>query len=161
VKKKHDLDMAVALELGVPQRVVSRVTKTFIEELSKALVSDGAVYVDHFGRFLTTKCLGVGNSLKRGTLKPGESAGINEVHTEYRTRVSFKRAPLLSRRQRDADRRIDMDKYAVDESTDQEALEKRAAKGCPKCGAEPEKHGKVLMCPTHGTEPFESNKEIG
>lgn len=50
-----------------------------------------------------------------------------------------------------------MEKYGVDESTDQEKLEKQAAEGCPVCGRKPEKHGKVLMCPVHGTEPFEGD----
>ena len=50
-----------------------------------------------------------------------------------------------------------MEKYGVDESTgvNQQQLEKQAAKGCPDCGKELTKHGSVLMCPTHGTEPFE------
>lgn len=52
-----------------------------------------------------------------------------------------------------------MDKYAVDESTDQEKLEKAAAQGCPICGKTPERHGNVLMCPEHGSEPFEQKKE--
>lgn len=54
-----------------------------------------------------------------------------------------------------------MEKYGVDESTgvDQEQLEKRAAKGCPECGKELTKHGSVLMCPVHGTEPFEKPQE--
>lgn len=48
-----------------------------------------------------------------------------------------------------------MDKYAVDETTDQEKLEKAAAEGCPICGKKPERHGNTLICPTHGSEPFE------
>lgn len=48
-----------------------------------------------------------------------------------------------------------MDKYGVDESVDQEALEKKAASGCPRCGKDLVKHGSVVMCPDHGTEPFE------
>lgn len=46
-----------------------------------------------------------------------------------------------------------MDKYAVDESTSD--LEKRAAAGCPVCGKKPERRGNVLLCPVHGSEPFE------
>lgn len=48
-----------------------------------------------------------------------------------------------------------MDKFGVDESTDQERLEKMASQGCPICGAKVIRHGSVLMCPIHGTEPFE------
>lgn len=51
-----------------------------------------------------------------------------------------------------------MEKLGVDEQNDSEALEKAAAKGCPICGAEPERHGSVLICPVHGSEPFEKQK---
>lgn len=46
-------------------------------------------------------------------------------------------------------------KYGVDETVDQTALEKKASTGCPECGAELVKHGSTVMCPKHGTEPFE------
>ncbi len=49
-----------------------------------------------------------------------------------------------------------MEKYGVDESVDQETLEKKAAQGCPECGKPLTKHGNVVMCETHGTEPFEA-----
>lgn len=48
-----------------------------------------------------------------------------------------------------------MEKYAVDEGVKDEALEKAASEGCPECGATVEKHGRILVCPTHGTAPFE------
>lgn len=49
-----------------------------------------------------------------------------------------------------------MDKYAVDElAGSSEDLEKKAQKGCPVCGRTPEVHGSVLICPVHGSEPFE------
>lgn len=51
-----------------------------------------------------------------------------------------------------------MEKFGVDEGVDQEALEKKAAQGCPICGAKVQRHGTVLMCPTHGTEPWEDNR---
>ena len=51
------------------------------------------------------------------------------------------------------------EKYAVDENVDQEQLEKQAASGCPECGKKVERHGNVLMCPTHGSEPFERSKK--
>jgi uncharacterized Zn finger protein (UPF0148 family) len=49
----------------------------------------------------------------------------------------------------------EMEKYGVDEGIDQEKLEKSAAEGCPMCGAKLQKHGSTLICPTHGSEPFE------
>jgi len=53
---------------------------------------------------------------------------------------------------------MSLEKYGVDENVDGEDLEKKAAEGCPKCGAKPVRHGKLLMCPTHGSEPFEQPK---
>lgn len=52
-----------------------------------------------------------------------------------------------------------MEKFGVDESANQEQLEKASAAGCPICGAKPERHGNVLMCPTHGSEPFEQKQK--
>lgn len=49
----------------------------------------------------------------------------------------------------------EMEKYGVNEGVNQEELEKRASQGCPECGAKPTRHGTTLMCPTHGSEPFE------
>lgn len=50
-----------------------------------------------------------------------------------------------------------MDKYAVDETKglSSEEQEKRAAQGCPLCGKALVKHGSVVLCPIHGSEPFE------
>ena len=47
-----------------------------------------------------------------------------------------------------------MDKYSVDQTVDSEQLEKAASEGCPECGAKCAQHGSVLICPRHGTEPF-------
>lgn len=52
-----------------------------------------------------------------------------------------------------------MDKLGVDESVNQTVMEKAAAEGCPECGAKCEQHGSLLMCPRHGTEPFERKRE--
>jgi nucleoid DNA-binding protein len=50
-----------------------------------------------------------------------------------------------------------MDKYAVDETAGHtsEELEKKAQAGCPLCGRTPDRHGSTLLCPAHGSEPFE------
>ncbi len=48
-----------------------------------------------------------------------------------------------------------IEKYGVDESVNEEDLEKKAAAGCPVCGRKPERRGKLLFCPEHGSEPFE------
>lgn len=51
-----------------------------------------------------------------------------------------------------------MEKYGVNESVDQTGLEKAAAQGCPECGAKCERHGNTLICPKHGSAPFENEK---
>jgi uncharacterized Zn finger protein (UPF0148 family) len=51
-----------------------------------------------------------------------------------------------------------MEKYGVDESGSRDENEKQAAKGCPQCGQPLEKHGSVMKCPVHGTEPFEASE---
>jgi hypothetical protein len=48
-----------------------------------------------------------------------------------------------------------MSKFGVDEGSNQEELEKVAGNGCPTCGRKPTRHGSVLICPVHGSEPFE------
>lgn len=49
----------------------------------------------------------------------------------------------------------EMTKLGVSEGVDQDAMEKAASEGCPKCGAACIQHGQLLSCPVHGTEPFE------
>jgi len=51
-----------------------------------------------------------------------------------------------------------VEKYAVDEQGKRAENEKQSAAGCPECGQPLEKHGAVVKCPTHGTEPFEANR---
>lgn len=51
-----------------------------------------------------------------------------------------------------------MDKFGVDQSIDQAAMEKAATQGCPECGAKVTRDGSIMRCPVHGTEPFEQPK---
>jgi uncharacterized Zn finger protein (UPF0148 family) len=44
-----------------------------------------------------------------------------------------------------------MDKYAVE----QPITTKHAGAGCPLCGRPLERSSNVVLCPVHGTEPFE------
>ena len=80
--------------------------------------------------------------------------GLGEF-TRDDIKVRFRKGPALHR----ALKENVMDKFAVDEGQDQEEMEKAAAKGCPKCGATPEKHGNILSCPNCGTEPFEKKSK--
>lgn len=46
-----------------------------------------------------------------------------------------------------------MEKYGVETP--------KRADTCPRCGAPLERHGAVLLCPTHGSEPFEKTSTTG
>jgi hypothetical protein len=53
-----------------------------------------------------------------------------------------------------------MKKYGVDESpTHKEASDDSSL--CPKCSKPVKTHGKVLLCPDHGSKPFESDDNQG
>ena len=51
-----------------------------------------------------------------------------------------------------------MEKLGVQEDVDQESLEKKASDGCPVCGKTPVRQGNILLCPVHGSEPWEGQK---
>lgn len=53
-----------------------------------------------------------------------------------------------------------MEKYGVDESLDGVKIAETTLDVCPVCGARLKKHGQVVLCPIHGSKPFEhaSNK---
>lgn len=53
-----------------------------------------------------------------------------------------------------------MDKFGVDETNAKTA--KTASDGerkCPECGEVLKQHGNVLLCPTHGSKPFEDTDD--
>ena len=156
MKKKVDIDEQVAVDLGMKKATVALVTAAFLNSIVHALVEDGEVRLESFGRFLLQKAerTATTNLRKKG-------AGDERFNTTTNLlRVWFKKSPVFKEyvwiihgkpNQEDL-----MDKHGVDEGAqDQEALEKKAAEGCPQCGAKLERHGKVLICPVHGSEPFE------
>ena len=51
-----------------------------------------------------------------------------------------------------------MEKLGVQEDVDQESLEKKASDDCPVCGKTPVRQGHILLCPVHGSEPWEGQK---
>lgn len=51
-----------------------------------------------------------------------------------------------------------MDKFGVDETKAAKTASDGSRK-CPECGAELKKHGTVLLCPTHGSKPFEDDTD--
>jgi len=52
-----------------------------------------------------------------------------------------------------------MEKYGVDEEQPVTSKQANAVDKCPKCGAPVIKHGRLRLCPSHGSEPFEYSDE--
>ena len=51
-----------------------------------------------------------------------------------------------------------MEKYGVDETAASELkLGQIALDRCPLCGAVLATHGSIVLCPTHGSKPFEND----
>lgn len=151
--KKHALDGRVAELLGKRVRDVSHITEAFLHEVVRALVESGEVRLDGLGTLHVNCRRGVVPSL---ALLKGTATSSRVVPVERKYHVNFRRSIRLKEalRARFGKENI-MDKFGVDEGTDNEKLEKAAADGCPQCGAKCTKHGSTMVCPKCGTEPFE------
>lgn len=167
--KKADLDKQVAMLLGVKKGKVAVITAAFFTHLMNAIVDDGEAQVDGFGKFRLSSKRGSRcrvQDFRKGNFKKGESIATVRVAVDKKYTVNFSKAvPFREKIRRKygkspvIEQEFDMEKYGVDQSVeDQEKLEKRANEGCPECGKGLIKHGQVLMCPTHGSEPFEQTK---
>jgi len=162
MKKKGDLDAQVSQVALLNKRDVSKVTTLFLAALAEALANGHPVHLEGLGRLRCVRMAPPSSpqTLRIGNFKKGETTGAVTVRP-VRYRVSFSQAVPFKKliRERAAGRNELMEKYAVDEGVeDDETLEKQAAQGCPACGAKPVRHGRRLMCPTHGTEPFEKKQ---
>lgn len=158
---KAKLDRAVAQSLFVSRKEVRVITAEFITQLRRVLAEQGEATIDGLGRFkveVIEPKPGNTRELVTGTFKPGERMGTRTVEVSRYSRVHFSQAGILKRM---LNKESDMEKYGVDESVNQEHLEKQAAKGCPECGSKLTKHGSVLLCPVHGSSPFEMPQQGG
>lgn len=163
MKRKKDIDREVARLLDMPFDKVAMVTGCFLRTVLHEVVDNREVLVDGFGRFLLKEQKNIAVAhLEKGTFRKGGRGGKMIVHTRRKFRVWFKKSAEFRRALGDAygkestvENDNEMAKYGVDETIDQIALEKRAEAGCPWCGQELTKQGSVLLCPSHGTEPFE------
>lgn len=158
MKKKQDLILEVQQQTGYPFKEIKDITAVFLEVLMRAIAEEDQVQLSGFGSFrVITKTGSWSPTLKKAVNR--EVLGEQTVPHNKQHMVSFAKGSVLrgmihyarGKPSEDA-----MDKYAVDEDVDQEDLEKKANDGCPECGRKVEKHGRTLMCPVHGTEPFES-----
>ncbi len=151
-RHKVDLDAQTAALLGLKHADVARITTVFLHEAAKALAEGKAVRLDRFG------VLHIMN--RRGVAPRPACKGIPAAVETNRQYVQFRKAVPLTRllRAKRASKikgEKKMDKYGVDESVGED-LEKKAAEGCPVFGKKPVRQGKVLLCPTHGSEPWEA-----
>lgn len=152
-KDKSPLDATVADITGVPQKTVTAVTRVFLEEIMRRVAKTGEVHLPGFGVFKIM--------VRHGKRSPPLYQGKQQkrcVHDKqyvvfFRKSQNFKKLVLAFLKDEET-----MDKLAVEEDVDQEELEKRAEAGCPECGKELERHGKTLICPVHGSEPFEPTR---
>jgi len=142
------IDTRVAATLGRTQPHVALITSIFLRKVVEELIAGNEVYLDEVGilRLEMTK---------------------EDITSRLNAKVHFTKRAYFVRRLRETHVRqseekgqvFPMDKFGVDESVDQSALEKAASQGCPECGSKVEQHGKVLACPKCGTEPFEGKKK--
>lgn len=134
---KANIDEQVALYVNRPLSEVSLISSLFIRVLLRGMVDKGEIFIDGFGTFT-----------------------LRAYNHNSPVKVEFKPSKLFASRLRRLAREREergsiMEKYGVDETKKQQDPEKLASQGCPDCGQTLVKHGQVLMCPTHGTEPFE------
>lgn len=153
ITTKGELDRLVALRLGKPVREVSAITREFLHAAGQELVELRQVRLTNLGTLKVVARRGRVNQLVSWIYKkPVIAISQKKYH------VSFRKAPELTkairRRHVEGHKENIMEKYGVDES--QAENEKKASQGCPECGAKAERHGNVLACPKHGTEPFEA-----
>lgn len=161
---KHELDRRVARELRISHRKVSQITTEFLHQTSLMLAEHGVAVLDGFGNFIVRKVLTNRTApLVTGHFKKGYRGKTRNVVVRSYLQVHFSKALKLKKLLNEQYKESDMEKYGVDENTgtNQEQLEKQAAKGCPECGSELTKHGSVLLCPKHGSAPFEQPQEDG
>lgn len=153
---KGHVDHRVAYILGKDVKQVREITALFLDELGMMLLEEAQVNLPGFGRFLSTTYR---------HFVPGFPHWRDKNDGELKRpffRIGFSKSRILLRmwRERIASQWMedDMEKFGVDEGTDQENLEKKASQGCPICGRKVIQRGRLLMCPEHGTEPFEEEQ---
>jgi len=164
VVTKGELDERVAIALGKKRRDVSLITETLLSMVTEELAEMNAVHLNGLGELCVSIRRGRRAShavLTKGTFGRKKTEEQTVVRVEKKYYVIFKKAVPLALairvRQGVAGKVVKvMEKLGVDEQRTEN--EKKASDGCPLCGAKVERHGNVLACPTHGTEPFETKR---
>jgi len=136
----------VAEDTGVHIATVRKVTDALVWEMKRALLEDGSFQLNSFGQL----------SLALEQVRHKDRKGPPAMaRAPIRVKILMRKSPVFKKEAHQYIKDGIMEKYGVDESVDQRAMEKAASEGCPLCGKPVVKHGSVIMCPTHGTEPFE------
>lgn len=157
MKHRTELIRRTSRALGTNYRYTSAVVREFIDQMGEFLEENGFLSLDDFGRF-AVEVVETRRPV-RMQLKLGGESVTREVEVDHYVRVHFSKSRKL-KRLLDQYLEDNMDKYGVDTTTgkDDAQLEKQASEGCPECGKELQKHGSVLICPVHGSAPFEAQK---
>lgn len=137
---------------GVPYAAVRSVLDSLGAHIGEHLAEGKNVHITGFGKFhaarkrVRTQQLHTSHGELHG---PVDAATVQVYFTKSR--------PLKEILMSNHTENEGMDKYAVDETAGRtsEELEKQASKGCPLCGRALERHGSTLLCPVHGSAPFE------
>jgi nucleoid DNA-binding protein/ribosomal protein S27AE len=153
MKHKPALDRETAHEMGVPYRLVQKITASFFDKVVRALAEEGSVDIPRFARLevrLRKRRAKLGFTADAHRKETRKVADITLVYVRLYKKTTLKRAV----------EGFTMEKYGVDETantpTDDEKI--AAPKTCWRCGGTVEKHGKVLICVNCGTAPFEESK---
>lgn len=156
---KRALDTRAAEATGVPFRDVQRITAAFLQAARDALLDTREVALPPLGTLTLFQ-----HRRKRAQVVNLRTYSDRPLAVEVDTAFTlrFRKDPrlraLIRARLLASEENKVMEKFAVDEDLgDQEALEKKAAGGCPRCGATPQRHGRSLICPKCGSEPFEGS----
>lgn len=153
---KREVDRKVAEILGMKSADVSRVTEAFLRQVNEHLAEGDAVSLAKVG---TLKVVRRAGRKVQGFASVSYHGVPKTIEVDAKYYLKCKKAPELTNAIRaklraGSQKEKVMDKYGVDEKAD-ENLEKKAAEGCPVCGKKPVRHGTILMCPEHGSEPWE------
>lgn len=157
---KAELDRRVSFALyDKSETEVSHITSEFIRQLSQMLAERGQVTVECLGRFRVLP-----RRINQGHYElTHKKSGNEDIATHRHVLVYFSKARPLKELLDRVFKGEMMEKYGVDETTghSSEQLEKMAAEGCPECGSKLTKHGSVMICPVHGSAPFEASPNQG
>jgi nucleoid DNA-binding protein len=148
-----------ARELGVPTRDVRDIVLEFLRQTGTFLMKNGTVRLVGLGRLRLNVRLEQREVLIAGARKKdGTYKRRRRIARKGSMVVSFTKSSRLKRLAKMYLEEMTMEKLGVDEGVNTEQLEKAAAEGCPECGRPVQRHGNVMVCPVHGSEPFERAK---